>query len=290
MRRGGYDKSKTNTDSGARRLRNRSAAMFEKLKTLIQPAADPGRPRSIHVLSPEARAALAVEVRFLMHNMLKVEDYPYLSQLGQTAGSNFDYIQIPISALPGLAREIETIRDKLPEKSPLLKVADSVRNCRGMDLVLAPASDTAAAPALDAGNAAGGDQADSALLSATTKLRILKTAADGVDVADLSASQLSDPELAAYFKFCLGLGDYDTIIATLRPRAANDPRVWVWSLLVAAMRLSQHPDFPAVVVDYQAWMVAHHPETLNYVAEPGEKRKFNGEKIAAIEARELATG
>jgi hypothetical protein len=263
--------------------------MFEKLKTMMQPAAGAGENKPRQLLSSEAQAALALEVRFLLRNMLKAEEFPYLSQLGQATGIHFDRTQIPVSALPGLAQEIEAIRHKLPAQSPLLKLADSVRGCRGMDLVLAPAGEGAAtAPGQEARDAADRELADSTPLSATAKLQVLKSAAAGVDVAEISTSQMSEPEQAAYFKYCLGLGDYETIIATLRPRAPNEHRVWVWGLLVAAMRLSGHPDFSAVVAEYQAWMVAHHPETLNDMTVPGEKRKFNGARIAELEAQELA--
>jgi hypothetical protein len=254
-----------------------------------------GRTESVQLLSAELRAALASEVRFLFRNMVKAEEFPFLAKLGQSAGSNAERIQIPVNALPGLAREIENIRQKLPAKSTLLKLADSVRNCRGMDLVLAPAGAAAAAapvPAPAPGNshAIQGELADNAPLSATTKLQMLKSAAAAVDVSEISTNDLGDAEQAAYYKYCLGLGDYDTIIAALRPRADSDPRVWVWNLLVAAMRLSQHKDFSVVVAEYHIWMEAHHPEALNEPGAAGDKRKFNDEKLAALEARELAGG
>jgi hypothetical protein len=257
---------------------------------MVQPGTGAGEAKSPQILNAEGRAALALEVRFLMCNMLQAEEFPFLSQLGQTAGSNSERVQIPVGSLPGLAQEIETIRHKLPPKSPLLKLADSVRNCRGIDLVLAPASERAAAPRQDGGGAADNELADIPNLSATVKLQILKSAAAAVDVAEVDPGELGAPEQAAYFKYCLGLGDYETIISTLRPRAATDQRAWVWGLLVAAMRLSQHPDFLAVVADYHAWMESHHPEALNDLSDPDDKRKFNVDKIAAIEAQELAAG
>jgi hypothetical protein len=262
--------------------------MFEKLKNLMRPAASAGAAQHIHSLSAEARRALQVDVRKLLRNVVQADEFPYLAQLGQTARSDFSSIHIPLRALPKLALEIETIRHRLPAKSPLLKLAETARRCRGMDLVVASLDEGAGAMETEAGAAARREDAALPTLTAGEQLQILRTAAAEVDVSYVSTAELGEGAQAAYYKYCLGLGEHDKIIADLRPRAAAEPRVWVWSLLVAAMRLSNHPDFSATVAEFHIWLEDRHPETLNDMTDADDRRKFNGEKVAAIEAMELA--
>lgn len=252
---------------------------------MTQPEAQTGSPNSIRGLTAESRSILAAEVRFLLREMLRAEDFPFLAQLAQLDAAQPDTSRLTAATLPSLAREIETVRHKLPEKSQLLKLANSVGSCRGMDLALAPAA--ASAPAQPQ---ADSDLADTPNLSATTKLQILKSAAAAVDVEELSVGDLSEPEQASYFKYCLGMGDYGTVISALKPRTATRPRAWVWGLLVASMRLSQDPEFKAVAAQYHAWMEAHYPEALNLAGaqDNHDHRKFNADRLAAVEARELA--
>jgi hypothetical protein len=248
---------------------------------MTQPEAQTGSPNSIRGLTAESRSILAAEVRFLLREMLRAEDFPSLARLAQLDAAQPDTGLLTAGTLPSLAREIETIRHKLPEKSQLLKLANSVGSCRGMDLMLAPAASA---------QADGGDLADTPNLSATTKLQILKSAAAAVDVEELSVGDLSEPEQASYFKYCLGMGDYGTVISALKPRTATRPRAWVWGLLVASMRLSQDPEFKAVAAQYHAWMESHYPEALNLAGAEDDRdhRKFNADRLAAVEARELA--
>ena len=264
--------------------------MFEMLKNLIRPQALNGAAEHIHTLSAEARLALKVDVRHLLRDVVEADEFPYLAQLGQTARSDFSRIHIPLSALPKLAREIETIKHKLPARSPLIKLAESARRCRGMDLVVASGDESAGGLLPDQDPGARREDASLPQLSAGEERQILKTAAAEVDVSFVSTSELGEPAQAAYYKYCLGQGEFDKIIADLRPRAFSEPRVWVWSLLVAAMRLSSHRDFSATVAEFHIWLEDTYPETLNDLTASEDRRKFNGEKVAAIEARELAQG
>jgi len=259
--------------------------MFQRLKKLIRPAAPAGAGEYVHSLSAEARSKLQAEVRHLLREVVHADEFPFLAQLGQTARKDFSSIHIPLSVLPKLAREIDAIRHKLPEKSPLAKLAESARRCRGMDLVLA----SAAPPAARAGETADlhGYEAAPAPLTPGEQLQLLKTAAADVAVSYSSTLELGDPALAGYFKYCLGLGEYDKIISALGLRVADEPRVWSYSLLVAALRLSNHADFAATVAQFHAWLEVAHPEALNDMSSAEDRRKFNGEKVAAIEAREL---
>ncbi len=261
--------------------------MFARLKNLIRPPAPAVVAEYVHAISAEARTGLEMDVRYLLSHVVHAEEFPLLAQLDQTTRGQFGRIHIPLSTLPKLAREIETVRHKLPAKSPLLQLAESAGKCRGMDLVLASAEKNAEAAG------APGQPVDAEAappnLTASEQVRMLKSAADDVDVSFVSTSELGESAQAAYFKYCLGMGEYDKVIADLMPRAPSAQRVWVWSLLVAAMRLSNHADFTAAVTQFHAWLEVHHPETLNDLTTAAEeRRKFNGEKIAAIEAQELA--
>jgi hypothetical protein len=258
--------------------------MFQRLKNLIRPPAPAGAAEYVHSLSAEARSTLQAEVRHLLRDVVHADEFPLLAQLGQTARKDFSSIHIPVNVLPKLAREIDTVRHKLPPKSPLVGLAESARKCRGMDLVLA-----SAAPAARAGETAdfAGVPPVAPSISAVEQLELLKTAAAEVDVSYSSTLELGDPALAGYFKYCLGLGEYDKIISALGPRVAEEPRVWSYSLLVAAMRLSNHADFTATVARFHAWLEVAHPEALNDMTSSEDRRKFNGEKIAEIEALEL---
>ena len=261
--------------------------MFEKLKTLIRPPAPAGVPEHVHSLNAAARTGLAMDVRYLLRHVVHANEFPYLAQLGQSAKRDFSRIHIPLKTLPKLAREIEAIRHKLPAQSPLLRVAETAGKCRGMDLVLVRSDEEPAVSAPDSGTAANPEIAAPAL-SASEQTRMLKVAAADVDVAYVSTAELGEPAQAAYYKYCLGLGEYDKIIGDLHPRVAVEPRVWVWSLLVAAMRLSNHADFSATVARFHAWLEECHPETLNDMTNSDDRRKFNGEKVAALELQELA--
>ena len=221
--------------------------------------------------------------------MLQAEEFPFLSQLGQTAGGNTERIQIPVGSLPGLAQEIETIRHKLPARSPLLKLAESVRSCPAWIWCWPRPAERAAAP--QAGRRRRGGRRAGGHAQSHGNRQIANTQVGGRG-GRCRRSQPRRTERA-------GTGGLLQVLpwawATTKPSSApcgrapeTDQRAWVWGLLVAAMRLSQHPDFSAVVAGYHAWMESHHPEALNDMSDPDDKRKFNVDKIAAIEAQELA--
>ena len=265
--------------------------MFSDLKKLVQPPVPAGE-GYVHNLSEHARSALKADLDGLLRDVVRAQEFPYLAQLGQRAQTNFSRIRIPPGAVPKLAREIESLRHRLPPRSPLLGLAESAQRCGDRELIVsgngagnsAGAATVAPAPGQPARRAPNAP----ALLSETEQAQILKRAAAKVAVNFMSTSELDEPAMAAYFKYCLGRGEYDKVIGDLRRRADTEPRVWVWHLLVAAMRQAQHPDFSATVAQFHIWLEDHHPETLNDMLASDERHKFDARKIAAIEARELA--
>lgn len=261
--------------------------MLEKLKNLVRPQAEAGAAEHVHNLSAHARSALCGEVRFLLRDVIDAEEFPYLARLGESAGSQFSRIHFPAGALRKLAREIETVRHRLPQHSPLLKLADSARRRDGRDLVVESSTETDAM-ALEAVTAARREDLTPQVMSAGEQAQVLKSAAADVDVSFVSTAELGEPAQAAYYKYCLSLGEHQKIIGDLRQRASSEPRVWIWSLVLAAMRLSDHPDFRAAVIEFHIWLEEVHPETLNDMTTSTDRRKFNGERVAAVEARELA--
>ena len=260
--------------------------MFTDLKKLVQPP-EPSRDAYIHSLSEHSRAALKTDLEALLRDVVRAQEFPYLAQLGQRAQSNFSRIRIPPGAVPKLAREIEALRHRLPPRSPLLGLAESAHRCGDRQLIVAGNGAGAPTTVPGPGPARRAPRAPT-LLSETEQAQMLKTAAAKVNVSFLSTSELDEPAMAAYFKYCLGRGEYDKVIGDLRRRADSEPRVWVWHLLVAAMRQARHPDFSATVAQFHNWLEDRHPETLNDMLATDERHKFNARKIAAIEARELA--
>jgi hypothetical protein len=263
--------------------------MFEKLKGLMNPNAPAGAAEHIEKITKRERSSLAVELRFLLRNGLRAEDYPYLMQLGQTAAANYRRIHIPATAVPRLALEIGAIRDRLPPKSPLLGLAESLEKCRGKDLLLliGDQSATAGAPAPETGQAVRRADTTPATTPDGDDMRLFKPTAADAEASYVSTGELAEPAQAAYYRYCLAQGEYDKIIADLRPLAASEPRVWIWNLLVAAMRRSDHADFKTIVAQFHDWLELQHPGTLNDTTVSDDRRKFNGERIAAIEKREL---
>ena len=201
--------------------------MFADLKKMIQHPAPAGA-GYVHTLSAHARAALQFDLGRLLGKVVRADEFPYLVQLGETTQSNFSRIHIPASAAPKLAREIEAVRHKLPARSPLLGLAESARRCHGRELVVASNEANAEMSVAKPGAAAQArNKTATAMLSAGEQSRILKTAAAKVDVSFVSTAELGEPALAAYFKYCLGRGEYDKVIGDLRSRAGSEPRVWV---------------------------------------------------------------
>jgi hypothetical protein len=86
------------------------------------------------------------------------------------------------------------------------------------------------------------------------------------------------------------MGEYGKIIEALLPRRNNAPRMWAWNLLTTAMRLAEHPDFRATAAEFHHWLEAAHPETVRELSSPDDRRRFSIEKMAEIEAQELASG
>ena len=269
--------------------------MLEKLKSLMHQQVRGQPDEYIYTPSPEARAAIKLDVRYALRDSARAKELPLLVLLGQTVERSTGRIRFPADVLVRLGQEIDSLRDKLPAHSPLLELADGARQAV-VGIAVAPAGAAGGAPAADeAGRgaaAAAGPRAARAepVLSAGEVMQTLKSAAAKVEVSYITTLELGDANLAGYLNYCLSLGEYDKIIETLVPRAASSPRAWVWSLLVTAMRLADHPDFAATVGRYHAWLEATHPETVLDLSASTEQRKFSMEKIAAIEKNELGGG
>ncbi len=248
--------------------------MLEPLKTMTNAETRAGSDEFVYSLTEETRAAIKLDVRYALRDAgpNRARDFPLLTLLSHTMDRQLGRLRFPAHVLAKLAREIESVRAKLPDKSPLAELADNARR----DL-----SNSAAAAAL-AGQAA----APAAAPAPREEIHNLKSAAAQVEVTYMTTMELGDNALAGYLKYCLGVGEYDKIIEALRPRATKAPRVWVWSLLTTAMRLAEHPEFEVTAAAFHAWLAAVHPETVT--SSKDERRRFSVEKIAALEERELA--
>lgn len=257
--------------------------MLEPLKTLSTAEARAGADEFVYTLTAELRKAIMLDVRYGLRDItstaVRARDYPLLTLLGQTVERDLNRIRFPAEVLAKLVREIESVRTKLPAKSPLLDLLEAAG--QGSASPAAPATTTGPTPA------PAGTGAESAS-SAGDVARSLKKAASQVEVSYVTTMELGDNALAGYLKYCLGVGEYAKIIETLLPRAEKAPRVWVWSLLTTAMRLADHPDFRATAERFHTWLEANHPETVNDLTARDERRRFKFEAVAAIEEAELS--
>ena len=250
--------------------------MLEPLKTLSTAEARAGADEFVYTLTAEVRKAIMLDVRYGLRDIsstsLRARDYPLLTLLGQTVERDLNRIRFPAEVLAKLVREIESVRAKLPAKSPLLELLDAAGPRPGTTAPAASGPITVA-PASPA--------------TATEVAQSLKTAAAQVEVSYVTTMELGDQALAGYLKYCLGVGEYAKIVETLLQRAEKAPRVWVWSLLTTAMRLADHPDFRATADRFHTWLEVNHPETVNDLTARDERRRFKFEAVAAIEVREL---
>ena len=275
----------------------------ERPKT--QAEARAGADEFVYSLTDETRAAMKLDVRYALRDggNNRAQDFPLLTLLGQTMDRNLNRIRFPAEVLTKLTAEVESLRPKLPPDGPLVDLVISASKyllqppAPGGTAALSsaasnssfnpPAPDSPAPRATRSADRSGAAPKPAKAQAVPEDDHSLKSAALQVEVTYVTTMELGDQALAGYLKYCLGVGEYGKIIEALRPRATKAPRVWVWSLLTTAMRLSEHKDFPATAKAFHIWLAATHPETVIDSNAKDERRRFSVEKIAAIETREL---
>ena len=323
--------------------------MLEQLKTLMHQQTRGAPSEFVYTLTPEVRSAILLDLRYVLRDTVRARQLPLLLMLVQTVERNNTRIRFPAEVLARLAREIVSIRDKLPAQSPLIELANGAQHHLGDGALVQPGHAQPGAGAGGAGgnnggagsasgaggggsgaggaSGGGGDDGNGGnkkngsgmragaprpvrnrivtpppapeaqpapaapaaaeqRLSAGEEAQNLRRAADRVEVNYVTTVELGDSALAGYLTYCLSLGEYDKIIETLQSRVATQPCVWAWNLLVTAMRLSSHAGFAEHATQYHAYLNEHHPETI---ADAGaqDQRRFDMEKIAALERKEL---
>ena len=250
--------------------------MLETQKPVPRMPASAASGELIYGLTPENRSALRLDVRYALRDAARARDLPLLGMLNQTIERNLGRVRFPADVLDKLAREIETIRDKLPPHSPLFELLESAR-----------AHQVPQEPRQPTPQPGAGAPASSVPLSMIEETLALKKAAASMEVTFITTIELGDSTLAGYLNYCLALGEHEKIIHTLRPRKTRFPRVWAWNLLLTALRLTDHPEFADTVAEFHAWMELHHPDTLNHEG-PDDQRRLCADTVRAIELRELA--
>lgn len=273
--------------------------MAERPKNPEQAPAEtrPGAEEFVYSLTDETRSAMKLDVRYALRDAgnNRAQEFPMLVLLAQTMDRNLNRIRFPADVLARLTAEVESLRAKLPPDGPLVDLAINARKYMLFPPPGAggttPISNSSFNPESPAPATRSLDRSGAA--PKPTKVvpreddQSLKSAASQVEVTYVTTMELGDQALAGYLKYCLGVGEYGKIIEALRPRATKAPRVWVWSLLTTAMRLAEHKDFAATAKAFHIWLAATHPETVADNNAKDERRRFNVDKIAAIEAREL---
>jgi hypothetical protein len=123
--------------------------------------------------------------------------------------------------------------------------------------------------------------------SASEEAQLLRRAAAAVEVAYVTTAELDDTALAGYLNYCMTLENYDAVIASLLPRADKAPKVWVWNLLLAAMRLSKSNEFTDTAARFHAWVERRHPEVMITDLDSIDTRRFSTQKMRLLEQKEL---
>ncbi len=235
---------------------------------------------------PEAvRAGLRLDLRYVLRDAARARTLPLLCALNQTIDRELARIRFPVEALPRLAGEIDSVADGLPEHSPLLDLSE-----RSRAFARAAAYDKAAqtmagatvarapqAPAID----------DALPRSVSEEAQQLRRAAAAIEVAFVTTTELDDRSLAGYLNYCMTLENYEAVIASLLPRTIKGPKVWIWNLLLAAMRLSKHSEFTETAARFHAWIEARHPEAVSESIDRVDARRFSTQKLRILEQQEL---
>ncbi len=234
----------------------------------------------LYPVSQEVRSELRLDLRYVLRAPKRARRLPLLGMLYRTVEREVGRIRFPAEALPRLAAEIDLVTDSLPEKSPLIDLGERARAFARVAALEAVAQQAAAAPPAD-------DQHFATPRSASEEAQLLRRAAAAVEVSFVTTAELDDTALAGYLNYCMTLENYDAVIGTLTPRVQKAPKVWMWNLLLGAMRLSKSPDFTPTAARFHAWVEQRHPETLNFDLDNIDTRRFSTQKLRIIERKEL---
>jgi len=244
-------------------------------------------PQAAELLYPlpnEVRSELRLDLRYVLRDPNRARDLPLLAALNRTIEREVGRIRFPAEALPRLAGEIDAVTDSLPDKSPLIDLGERARA-----FARVAALDAAVPPA--AGQQADAPKPDDAQhappRSASEEAQLLRRAAAAVEVSYVTTAELDDTALAGYLNYCMTLENYEAVIGSLLPRVQKSPKVWVWNLLLAAMRLSKSPEFTPTAARFHAWMEQRHPEALNQDIDSVDARRFSTQKLRILEQKEL---
>jgi hypothetical protein len=252
-----------------------------------RPAPAALQPQATELLYPlpnELRSELRLDLRYVLRDPNRARDLPLLAALNRTIEREVGRIRFPAEALPRLAGEIDAVTDSLPDKSPLIDLGERARAFARV-AALEVAAPQAAAPQADAPRPDESHHA--APRSASEEAQLLRRAAAAVEVSYVTTAELDDAALAGYLNYCMTLENYDAVIGSLLPRVQKAPKVWVWNLLLAAMRLSKSADFTATAARFHAWMEQRHPEALNHDIDSVDARRFSTQKLRILEQKEL---
>jgi hypothetical protein len=252
-----------------------------------RPASAALPPQATELLYPmpnELRSELRLDLRFVLRDPNRACRLPLLAALNRTIEREVARIRFPAEALPRLAAEIDAVTDSLPDKSPLIDLGERARAFARV-AALEVAAQQAAGPQSDKPKP---DEAHHAApRSAGEEAQLLRRAAAAVEVSYVTTAELDDTALAGYLNYCMTLENYDAVIGSLLPRLQKAPKVWVWNLLLAAMRLSKAPDFTATAARFHAWMEQRHPEALNHDIDSVDTHRFSTQKLRFLEQKEL---
>ena len=235
---------------------------------------------------PEAvRAGLRLDLRYVLRDAARARTLPLLCALNQTIDRELARIRFPVEALPRLADEIDGVADGLPEHSPLLDLSERARAFARAAVYEKLAQVKAGAATVAVPQAHVID--DALPRSASEEAQQLRRAAAAIEVAFVTTTELDDRSLAGYLNYCMTLENYEAVIASLLPRTTKGPKVWIWNLLLAAMRLSKHSEFTDTAARFHAWIEARHPEAVSESIERVDARRFSTQKLRILEQQEL---
>jgi hypothetical protein len=236
-------------------------------------------------LTEAIRSELKLDLRFVLRDNQRLPQLALLAKLNHTLERDPSRIRIPAELTAKLVREIDLVREDLPPNSPLLELR---RRAGATPPVTAPGRVGAPVPAHP--SPARSDKADEPLApvrSQSEEAQMLRQAAADIEVKSVSTCELGDDALAAYLNYCLAMGHHDSIIGALTPRTEREPRVWIWNLLLTAMRMAGHPGLSAMAARFHAWMERYHPEVVLEGGERIDARRFSTTKMRVLEEREL---
>ena len=238
---------------------------------------------------PDAvRAGLRLDLRYVLRDAVRARTLPLLCALNQTIDRELARIRFPVEALARLAGEIDSVADGLPEHSPLLDLSERARAFARAAAYDKAAQTVAGAASARAPQAPATSAIDDALpRSVSEEAQQLRRAAAAIEVAFVTTTELDDRSLAGYLNYCMTLENYEAVIASLLPRTIKGPKVWIWNLLLAAMRLSKHSEFTATGARFHAWIEARHPEAISESIERVDARRFSTQKLRILEQQEL---